>query len=121
MINVKLITGRTIKQGESMGDAKFTAVCEMDPSDMEKLGIKEGDVVRVSTNAGKVLLKAVKSAQAPHEGIAFIPLGPWANAVIDPNTDSIGMPSFKGVRATIEPAKGEKVPSDLELIMKYVH
>jgi formylmethanofuran dehydrogenase subunit D len=121
-LEVTLITGRTISQGEAMEIGKESesytraaAICEMDPVDMEKLGVKEGDIVRVSTEVGEVLLWAAKSDQAPHEGVIFIPLGPWANAITNPGTDSTGMPSFKGMRAKVEPAEG-KVLDARELI-----
>lgn len=91
-------------------------ICELDPGDMEQLGVKEGETIRVRTAAGEVVVKAVKSTQEPHPGVAFIPLGPWASAVVDPDTTSTGMPSLKGVKATVEAAKGEKVLSAVELV-----
>jgi len=128
MIEVILITGRTISQGEALEKGKLydaytnaTATCELDPEDMERLGITEGDTVRASTETGEVALKAVKSTQAPHEGIAFIPLGPWANAITGSGTDSTGMPSFKGLRATIEVAKDASILSARELIREVYH
>lgn len=123
MIEVTLITGRSISQGEAMEAGKeldaytnSAGVCELDPKDMEKLGASEGDTLRVSTSTGEIFVRAVKSKQYPHEGIAFIPMGPWANAVVDSDTSSTGMPSFKGVAAKIELAKGEKVLSARELV-----
>lgn len=122
-MEVTLITCRSIAQGEAMESGKehdaytaSTAVCELDPRDMEKLGIREGDTLKISTDSGEVHVKAVKSTQEPHPGIVFIPLGPWANVVVDPDTSSTGMPSFKGIKATIEPAVDEKVLSAAELI-----
>jgi formylmethanofuran dehydrogenase subunit D len=122
-LEVTLITGRSIAQGEAMEAGKeldsyknSAGVCELDPGDMEQLGVKEGETVRVRTAAGEVLVKAAKSTQEPHPGVAFIPLGPWANAVVDPDTSSTGMPSLKGVKATVEAAKGEKVLSASELV-----
>lgn len=122
-LNVILITGRTILQGVSRDSKKMleeyvksAAICELDPADLEKLGVKDGDPVRVRTNYGTVIVRVVISTQAPHPGVAFIPMGPWANEVIDPGTDSIGMPSFKGVFAEIEAALGEKILDALTLI-----
>lgn len=123
MIEVILITGRTISQGEALERGKLhdaytdaVAICELDPEDMERLGITEGDTVKVSTETGDVALKAVKSTQAPHVGIAFIPLGPWANAITGPGSDSTGMPPFKGLKVKIEPAKDARVLGARELI-----
>jgi formylmethanofuran dehydrogenase subunit D len=128
MIEVTLITGRTISQGEAMEKSKLTAeyrdataLCELDAEDMGRLGINEGDNVKVSSEAGEVVVKAVKTTQGPHEGIAFIPMGPWANAITGTGSDSTGMPSFKGINVKIEPAKDAKVLSALDLIKEVYH
>lgn len=122
-IEITLTSGRTIAQGEAMEvgkelDAYTTsaAVCELDPKDMEALGAADGDTVKVSTEAGEVYVRVTKSTQEPHRGLAFIPLGPWANAVIGFDTSSTGMPSFKGVKAVIELSKEQKVLSAKELV-----
>jgi formylmethanofuran dehydrogenase subunit D len=101
-VGVILITGRTVDQGVAIEGGKLAqayvkaaAVCYMDPEDMKKIGVITGDIVSVKTNFGQVVLRVVKSEDTPHVGIAFVPMGPWANQVVDPNTDSIGMPSFR--------------------------
>ncbi len=123
MIEFILITGRTIAQGEALEKGKLydaytdaAALCEFDPADMERLGVTEGETVKVSTETGEVALKAVKSTQAPHEGIAFIPLGPWANVITGSGSDSTGMPPFKGLKVKIEVAKDASILSARELI-----
>lgn len=122
-INVILVTGRTISQGTTREGKKklkeymeSAAVCELDPEDLGKLGIKDGDLVRIKTSYGSVVVRAKASTQAPHLGIVFIPLGPWANEVIGSDTDSIGMPSFKSIQAEIEVAPNEKILDALSLI-----
>ncbi len=122
-MNLILITGRSVNQGEAIETGKeldmytnSAGICELDPKDMEKLGTSEGDTLRVSTSTGEVFVKAAKSKQYPHEGIAFIPMGPWANAVVDFDTSSTGMPSFKGIVAKIEVAKEKEVLSAKELV-----
>jgi formylmethanofuran dehydrogenase subunit D len=70
----------------------------------------------VSTNHGSVVVKALKSLRAPHPGIVYIPYGPWANVVVNPETHGIGMPSFKGVPAEVEPAPDKPVLSLKELL-----
>ncbi len=121
-MKVTLITGRTIKQGmviESKDSTMYTdanAICEFDPDDMRKFKVAEGDTVEVKSEAGNVYVRAVKSLQAPHRGIVFIPMGPWANQVTSPKTDSVGMPSFKGVPVRVELAKDKKVLTYPELL-----
>ncbi|RLG97586.1 molybdopterin dinucleotide-binding protein, partial [Candidatus Bathyarchaeota archaeon] len=64
------------------------------------------------------VVKALKSKRAPHPGKIFIPYGPWANAVTDPETHGIGMPSFKGISAEVQPAPERSVSSLKELLKK---
>jgi len=123
-LHATLLTGRTIEQGVGKERGKASkeyvesvSVCYMDPEDLKKLGIKEKTNIQVSTNYGSVVLKAMKSLRAPHPGVIFIPYGPWANAVVDPETHSIGMPSLKGIPAEIQPAS-DKPLLGLEELLK---
>lgn len=119
MIVVELISGRTLDQGatveEKLSEEYFRAVnyVELSEEDFISLGLKEGDAVRVSTDFGEVVVFA-KKGELP-KGMAFIPMGPYANAVIDPATDGTGMPQFKGVKAKIEKTD-EKVKTVKELL-----
>jgi formylmethanofuran dehydrogenase subunit D len=122
-LRVTLLTGRTIEQGVGKERGKASedyfesvAVCYVDHEDMKRLGMKEGSNVRVSTGYGSVILKALKSPRGPHPGVIFIPYSAWANAVVDPETDSIGMPSLKGIPAGIESAAGKPVLGLSELL-----
>ncbi len=122
-LKVTLITGRTIEQGVGKEQGKAskeylesTAVCFIDPQDLKRYEIKEKTNVQVSTHYGSVVVKALKSTRSQHSGVAYIPYGPWANAVVDPETDSIGMPSLKGMPAEIEPAKDRPLLNLHELL-----
>ena len=125
-LKVILLTGRTIEQGAGKERGKSSkeyvesvSVCFMDPEDMKKLGVKDGTNVQVSTAFGSVVVKAKKSLRAPHQGVIFIPYGLWANVVVDPETHGIGMPSFKGIPAVVEPASDKPVLG-LEELLKTV-
>ena len=122
-LQVTLITGRTIEQGVGKEQGKFSeqyfdnvSVCHIDEADLSKLHIKEKANVLISTKYGSVVVRALKSLRGPHSGIVFIPYGPWANVVVDPETDSIGMPSLKGISAEIKPALNEPILSLEELL-----
>lgn len=124
-LHVILLTGRTIEQGVARESGKSSkeymqsvSVCFIDPEDLKASGIKENTNVRVSTSTGSVVLTAMESPRGPHKGIIFIPYGPWANMIVDPSTDSVGMPSLKGIPAKIEPAPNERVLSLKELLTK---
>jgi formylmethanofuran dehydrogenase subunit D len=120
-----LITGRTIDQGVGKERGKASeeyrdsvSICHVDPGDLKRLGIKEKSNVLVSTSLGSVVVKAVKSPRAPHPGVIFMPYGLWANAIIDPETNSIGMPSLKGIPAEVEPVQDRPVLSLAELLKR---
>ncbi len=122
-LQVTLITGRTIEQGvgkeqgkTSAAYAESAAACYIDPQDLKKMKVEENSNVLITANHGSVVVKAIKSLRGPHVGIIFVPYGPWANAVINPNTDGIGMPSMKGISVQIEPAPDKQILSLTELL-----
>jgi formylmethanofuran dehydrogenase subunit B len=103
-----LNTGRSLAQGISMesegkwGKKYFDAVAvvEMNPDDISDLNVK--DRVRVYNEYGVVVLRVRPNSNIP-KGQVFIPMGPWANMLTDPNTDGTGMPRLKGVKVFVEP------------------
>ncbi|MHA1229088.1 MAG: molybdopterin dinucleotide binding domain-containing protein [Candidatus Helarchaeota archaeon] len=122
VLKCKLITGRTIEQGRAYEGSKLTdemvragAIVELDPSDLAELDVMTGTIVTVKTEFGEVAVRAVKSPNAPHKGLAFIPMGPWANQVVNPDTTGVGTPSYKGISCTIEPTPDKKVLTAIEL------
>jgi formylmethanofuran dehydrogenase subunit D len=120
-LKVTLITGRTISQGVNLENKTSsdymdaTACCELNSKDMELLGKPKH--VRLKTEYGEVVVKSKENNGNP-DNIAFIPMGPWANAIVDPDTKGCGMPGFKGVPAEIE-ATDDKVLLIRELMARY--
>jgi formylmethanofuran dehydrogenase subunit D len=106
MLEVEIITGRTLEQGatveEKLTEEYFNAVnyIELSEDDYNSLGLQEGDRVRIKTEFGEVVVFA-KKGNLP-KGVAFMPMGPYSNQVIDPSTDGTGMPQFKGVKGVVE-------------------
>ena len=124
-LHATLITGRTIDQGVGKelgkGSQEYfdnAAVCFMDRADMIKLGIRNGDHVRVTSQYGSVIVKARRFPRGIMPGMVFIPCGLWANAVCGADTYSMGMPIFKGFPVEVEPAPNEPVLTLDELLMK---
>jgi formylmethanofuran dehydrogenase subunit D len=124
-ITVNLISGRTIQQGVAIESGKekpsYRTACgiiEMDASDLKKLGAWKNTNVKVTSDYGSVVVKAVEATQGPHPGVAFIPMGPWANSVVSDNTYSTGMPTFKGTPVKVEVAINEPVLLGIELVQK---
>jgi formylmethanofuran dehydrogenase subunit D len=126
-IKLNLISGRTIQQGVSMEGGKekpayrdACGIIEIDPADFKKLGAWRNTNVRVTSEYGSVVVKAIEATQGPHPGLGWIPMGPWANQVINPNTYSTGMPTFKGVPVEVDVAADEPVYDSITLISKAV-
>ncbi len=122
-LHVTLLTGRTIEQGvgKERGKAskEYFEACSMvymDAKDMKKLGLKNNEKVMITTPNGSIVLRAIKYPRASIPGLVYIPYGPWANAIVSDATTSIGMPSFKGTPAEVEPAPDKPVLTMEELL-----
>jgi formylmethanofuran dehydrogenase subunit D len=122
-LTVTLLTGRSIEQGVSKEHGKASkdymesvSVCYIDADDLRQLGTKDKTNVQVTTDHGSVVVTALKSPRGFHRGMIFIPYGPWANVVVNAETDSLGMPSYKGIPALIESAPKKAVLELRELL-----
>ncbi len=125
LLKVTLLTGRTIEQGVSKEIGKASreylesvAICYMDADDLKTLGIKEGTNIQLSTSFGSVVLKALKSPWNQRHGVVFVPYGPWANAIVDPETNSVGMPSLKGISVEVQAVPSQPVLDLADLLRK---
>ena len=121
--NLILLTGRTINQGVALEGGKTTkenvraaAICTFDKEDFKKLDCLVGTPVKVITDYGEVMVYSTISEEGPHQGIIFMPLGPWANQVVNPDTQSCGTPTYKGMKAKVEVVRNGNVLDALDLI-----
>ena len=122
-ITLNLITCRTIQQGVGMEAGKTSqkyydaaSIIHMHVDDMKKLGIMANTNVRVTSKDGTIVVKAVRTREDLVPGLAHIPMGPWANAIVSAYTYSTGEPCFKGFPVDIEPAPEEPVLGAVELV-----
>ena len=120
-VKVLVTSGRTLSQGRAMEKGKITleyenavAVCELDTTAMESLGIENGETIVVKSGIGEIAVKA-KLNKMLHPGLAFIPCGPYFNYLLDSYTQHTGMPSFKSLTVSIDAAPGAKISSVEEL------
>ena len=120
-----LLTGRTINQGIALEGGKTTkenvraaGICIFDKEDFKKLDCLPGTPVKVTTDFGEVIVYSALTDEGPHPGIIFIPMGPWANQVVNPDDQACGTPTFKGMKAKVEAVKGGKVLDALDLMRK---
>ena len=122
-IKVKVLSGRTLRQGVGKEAGKNSeryrtsiSICEMNSEDITSLSIKAGENVKVTSAHGSVVLKSVLSNQLTKPGMIFIPYGLYANKLFNETTGGSGMPTFKGEPAVVESAIEESVKTLEELI-----
>lgn len=102
-----LITGRSTKQGRSVHYGKEAqeyreeiSTLQMSLKDIEALGLREGEQVRLCSKYGAAVVK-LKKGDLP-QGLLFIPYGEISNALIGPDTQGTGMPDSKGMKVEVE-------------------
>ena len=105
-----LVPGRSSKQGISLNKGKLkdeyrqvTSTLEVNEDDMKKLGLVNGDQVRLSNEVGEAIVSCIgkKSTDLP-EGMLFIPYGPPSSQLMDSDTAGTGMPLSKHMEVLIE-------------------
>ena len=105
-----LIAGRSSKQGTSLNVGKLkdeyrevTSTVEMNTEDMERLGLADGDEVRLRTSVGEVLVrcKGRKPKDLP-SGLLFMAYGPSSSQLMGSDTAGTGMPLSKNLQVEVE-------------------
>lgn len=105
-----LIPGRTSRQGTSLNEGKFSeeyleeiGTLQISPADMKRLGLADGDRVRVRSEHGQVDVpcRGSKGDELP-PGILFIAYGDWSSRLMGGDTHGTGMPDSKGIDVTME-------------------
>jgi formylmethanofuran dehydrogenase subunit D len=102
-----LIAGRSLKQGTGMNIGKESAdyqtavsTLEMNDEDMNRLGLQDGDPVRIKSAGGEVIANC-RNANVP-EGLTFMAYGPLSSQLMDQETHGSGMPDSKGLEVEVE-------------------
>ena len=106
-----LIPGRTAKQGCGISEGKFTegyiaetTTLMVAPQDMQRVGLVNGDRVRVTSESGGQIEVAVEAATGDElpPGILFIGYGDLSSRLMGADTHGSGMPTSKGFDVTME-------------------
>jgi formylmethanofuran dehydrogenase subunit D len=106
-----LIAGRSNKQGVSLNVGKLGAeyrevstTLEMNANDMARLGLKDGDSVRLRTATGETVVhcKGRKAEELP-AGLLFLAYGPASSQLMSGDTAGTGMPISKNFEVEVEP------------------
>ncbi len=121
-MRLKLITGRTLNQGRALMTGKFgryyrgnAAIIQLGSRDYHDLELEEDQSVKVSSQKGEVLVKAIEADEELPRGVAYMPYGPWANRLMGPETAGTGMPRLKGIKIEVEKTKGP-IPTARQLM-----
>jgi formylmethanofuran dehydrogenase subunit D len=105
-----LIPGRTSDQGCGISEGKFQDkyqreinTLQVPPGDMQRIGLAEGDRVRLIGEHGQVevAVTAAKKDELP-EGLLFIAYGDISSRLMGGDTHGSGMPTSKGLDVTLE-------------------
>jgi len=105
-----LIPGRTSKQGCGISEGKFTdgyrmetSILQVAPQDMRRLGLSDGDRVRLASETGavEVAVTAAKGDELP-SGVLFIAYGDASSRLMGADTHGSGMPTSKSFDVTME-------------------
>jgi formylmethanofuran dehydrogenase subunit D len=105
-----LIPGRTSRQGTTLNEGKFsdgyveeTATLLMCPDDMQRLGLADGDRVRLRSGQGQVELpcQPARDGELP-PGLLFLPYGEMSSRLMGADTHGTGMPDSKSFDVTLE-------------------
>lgn len=105
-----LIPGRTSKQGCGISEGKFEEnyqseinLLQVNPEDMERLGLKMGDVVRLTSEAGQIEVEVIPSPKGELPvGLLFIAYGDKSSQLMAADTHGSGMPTSKGIDVELE-------------------
>jgi formylmethanofuran dehydrogenase subunit D len=107
-----LIPGRTSRQGTSLNEGKYsseyqdeTGTLQMAVEDMRRLGLNEGDRVRLWNETGDVTVpcKPAPRDELP-QGMLFISYGDVSCRLMGGETHCSGMPDSKGIDVYLEKA-----------------
>ncbi len=110
-----LIPGRSSKQGTALNAGKLTdgyrevtTTGEMNQDDMARMGLEDGDSVRLRTEIGETVVRCLgrKPEDLP-SGLIFLAYGPPASQLMAGDTACSGMPLSKSFAVEVEPLPKE--------------
>ena len=105
-----LIPGRTSKQGAGISEGKYEEnylseinTLQVNPEDMARLGLKPGNRVRLTSEAGQIEI-AVKESPKDElpSGLLFLAYGDMSSQLMGADTHGSGMPTSKGIDVELE-------------------
>ncbi len=89
---------------------KLSAAIMMSKNDMEKMGFKTGDRVRLTGNHGSIVVEVRATKRDEPGGIAFMMNSPWSNSLVSDDAVVNGIPEFKNITCRISLTKEDITP-----------
>lgn len=116
-----LIPGRSSRQGVTLNEGKYTdgyldetSTLRMHSADMQRLGISQGDDVRMWNDIGEVVVPCIDAKDECPEGLVFICYGDKSSQLMGGETHGTGMPDSKGLDVFVQPASEPRPASDAQ-------
>jgi formylmethanofuran dehydrogenase subunit D len=105
-----LIPGRTSKQGCGISEGKFgenyqseIQLLQMAPQDMQRLGLRPGGRVRLTSGQGQVEIEVVPAGEGElPPGVLFMAYGDLSSRLMAGDTHGSGMPTSKGLDVDLD-------------------
>ena len=104
-----LIPGRTSRQGTALNEGKYSAeyqeeinTLRMHPDDVRRLGLADGDRVRMWNEFGEVIVPCQTDKGECPPGLLFISYGDKSSRLMGGETHGSGMPDSKCLDVFVE-------------------
>jgi len=87
-------------------------VLQISPEDMQRLGLKQGSLVRLTSSSGEIeiAVRASKGGELP-AGVLFMAYGDLSSKLMGGDTHGSGMPTSKGLDVTLEVLHDDEQPA----------
>ena len=105
-----IVPGRSQKQGTALNVGKLgseylevTSTAELNQDDMDRLGLTDGDRIRLRTATGETVVRC--QGRKPEDlpaGLIFLPYGPSSSLLMESETAGSGMPLSKNFTVEVE-------------------
>ncbi|OPY49073.1 MAG: molybdopterin dinucleotide binding domain protein [Methanosaeta sp. PtaU1.Bin060] len=108
--DVTIVTFRDIFQDEAGKKGRYTdeyrdlsARIILDRQEMARLGVKDGQRLKVQNDVGSVVVAAKASEDEPHPALAFMISSPWSNQLVGDEVCNASNPGPKRITARVSP------------------
>ena len=110
-----------VMQREGLGDAyrEQSAVVRLSPADLVKLGVGDGGLVGLRSEAGAVVVRAKPDADC-EEGTGYIPVSLYSNYLASYDPSRSRLPNLRHIEVMASPAETDVTPLSDLLVRKTV-